>query len=416
MYAERTFSEAFPRLALVREGRGPAGGGDRSDGALGRGGLDHPIRPMKRRSDRGLGICVIGRNEAQRLPLALASVSDRGEARVYVDSASTDRSVEIAKEFDSSVDLVRCTSVRCCTAARGRNMGFRHLRKQVRGLKFVQFIDGDCVLMDGWLDAAVEMMEQNPDVAIVAGRLAEEDRNRNVYHRLADMEWQSPVGDVDTVGGIFLMRAEVFAQVGGMDPSMGQGEEADLARRVRALGHRVVRLPVEMARHDIAMEHFGQWWTRATREGKATTQTVLRNGMNDAESVRHLVSMMAWGAGVPTVAATLLLPTLGLSVGVLGAYGRLWGRIRTHRMEVFGDLSHDAALYATFTVLGKIANATGCLRYLGRRSVERVQHKIAQRLAQAVGWGWSGGATSSGAMPRPQRAEPVSVGRVDAVG
>ncbi|MCA9654213.1 MAG: glycosyltransferase [Myxococcales bacterium] len=313
--------------------------------------------------DRGLGICVIGRNESARLHSSLSSLDGRGEHRVYVDSDSTDDSVAIARCFEG-FEVVQITERQLCTAARGRNLGFARLRAHSPELRFVQFVDGDCVITQGWLDVAMATLRERPEVAIVAGRLREHYRDRNVYHRLADMEWGSGgVGEVDSVGGIFMIRAEVFAEVGGMNPWMAQGEEAELARRVRGRGHRVVRLPDEMGHHDIAIERFGQWWTRAVREGRATAESVRRNGLSDHHSIRHLISMAFWGAGLPTAAATLVLPSLGLSSGLLAGYGMLWHRVRRHRMEL-GDTPEDASLYASATVLGKIANATGVAGYL----------------------------------------------------
>lgn len=312
--------------------------------------------------DRGLAICVIGRNESARLRWVLSAIDGRGEQRVYVDSASTDDSVEIARSFEG-VEVVQITERHLCTAARGRNLGFARLQELTPDLRYVQFIDGDCVVAKGWLEAGTAALREHPDVAIVAGRLREHHRNRNVYHRLADMEWSSGgVGEVESVGGIFMVRAEVYEEVGGMNPWMAQGEEAELARRVRARGHRVLRLPNEMAHHDIAIDRFEQWWTRAKREGRATAESVRRNGIADHYSVRHLISMAFWGLGLPTAAATLALPSLGLSSGLLASYGILWRRVRRHRISL-GDVPEDAALYAWATVLGKIANATGMVGY-----------------------------------------------------
>src|SRR5437868_14070964 len=43
-----------------------------------------------------LGVVAIGRNEGERLRRCLESVDDRAEAVVYVDSGSTDGSIELA--------------------------------------------------------------------------------------------------------------------------------------------------------------------------------------------------------------------------------------------------------------------------------------------------------------------------------
>ncbi len=57
-----------------------------------------------------IGIVVIGRNEGERLRRCLGSVVRRVGKVVYVDSGSTDGSVDMVRPF---------------TAARARNEGFR---------------------------------------------------------------------------------------------------------------------------------------------------------------------------------------------------------------------------------------------------------------------------------------------------
>ena len=315
--------------------------------------------------DAGLCVCVIGRNEGARLRAALSVVRDRGVRRVYVDSASTDDSVEIAQGYAPDVDLVQIPVDEAGTASLGRNRGFEFFEREVGDFEFVQFVDGDCVLADDWLDTALAHMREHPDVGILAGRLREEYRERNVYHRLADMEWDTPTGDVEAVGGICMVRAEVFRAVGGQDAAVAQGEEAEFAQRVRDQGYRVVRLEDDMARHDIAMGEFAAWWRRTSREGQAVAEALVRNGLSDRESRRDLASMLLWGATLPTTAAALALPSLGLSLGLLAGYPLLWTRVRNYRLRQ-GDEARDASLYATATVLGKIANAAGVAKYASR--------------------------------------------------
>ena len=100
-----------------------------------------------------IGVVAIGRNEGGRLRACLASTVGRGPAAVvYVDSASTDGSVDAARaagaevvELDMSVPF---------TAARARNAGFERLSAALPGLAFVQFLDADCELVEGWLPRA----------------------------------------------------------------------------------------------------------------------------------------------------------------------------------------------------------------------------------------------------------------------
>src|SRR6056297_1110099 len=98
---------------------------------------------------------AIGRNEGDRLTRCLASLRDQGLSPVvYVDSGSTDGSVEAAQwlgaevvELDLSVPF---------TAARARNAGAARVAEMAPDTAYIQFVDGDCELADGWISAALE--------------------------------------------------------------------------------------------------------------------------------------------------------------------------------------------------------------------------------------------------------------------
>lgn len=310
---------------------------------------------------------LIGRNEGARLPSALAAALRAQPARVvYVDSGSTDGSTEIARGVSSEIVVDVLDASLPFTAARGRNRGFELVEQFVPGLSHVQFVDGDCVLTDGYVAAALDFFRREPDVAIVVGHLREQHRERNAFHRLADMEWQGAVGDLRTTGGIFMMRADTFRRVGGFDGSVAAGEEFELASRVSALGLRIHRIDVEMARHDIDMQRFTDWWQRAVRAGHSLAEGLyIQSSRGKQAYVRELGSVLAYGALIPAAAATLALPTLGLSIGLLAAHARLWWKVRQRRLRM-GDRPDDASLYANAVVLMKFAGAQGAVRFAAR--------------------------------------------------
>src|SRR5216684_2210276 len=98
------------------------------------------------RSDE-FGVVAIGRNEGERLKQCLRSAS-KAALTVYVDSGSTDDSVKWAADFGAIV--VQLDMTRPFTAARARNAGFKRLRELAPDLNYVQFIDGDCELIETW--------------------------------------------------------------------------------------------------------------------------------------------------------------------------------------------------------------------------------------------------------------------------
>ena len=96
-----------------------------------------------------VGLVAIGRNEGQRLRQCLVSATDKVARVVYVDSGSTDGSLELARSLGA--DTVELDLSIPFTAARARNEGFARLLGLAPAVEFVQFVDGDCELVDRWL-------------------------------------------------------------------------------------------------------------------------------------------------------------------------------------------------------------------------------------------------------------------------
>jgi glycosyltransferase involved in cell wall biosynthesis len=115
-----------------------------------------------------VGIVAIGRNEGERLRRCLESVRGAAPRVVYVDSGSTDGSVERARGLGA--DVVELDLSTPFTAARARNEGLARLLELAPGTRFVQFVDGDCELAEGWIARARAELESRPRAAVVFGR------------------------------------------------------------------------------------------------------------------------------------------------------------------------------------------------------------------------------------------------------
>jgi hypothetical protein len=269
----------------------------------------------------------------------------------------------VARALSFGVEVVELDAQVPFTAARARNAGFERLARLAPGARFVQFVDGDCELADGWIDRARTELESRPELGVVCGRLRERSPEASVYNRLADLEWDAPVGDVRTCGGIAMMRAEALRQAGGFDPSLIAGEEGELCVRLRARGWVVARLADEMALHDIAMTRFGQWWTRSVRAGYAYALGAERHGAPpERHCARDVRSVVFWGLLVPILAIGPAWPTAGASLALLLAYPLLFWRVARRRHARRSSRS-DAALYALGCVAGKFPQALGLVRH-----------------------------------------------------
>lgn len=310
------------------------------------------------------GVVAIGRNEGERLRRCLESALCDGGRVVYVDSGSTDGSLEMARNL--GVDVVELDMSVPFTAARARNEGFHRLREQVLELEYVQFVDGDCEFVAGWLGKAKSFLDANVDVAVVCGRRRERYPERSVYNMLCDIEWDTPVGQAKACGGDAMMRVTAFDKVGGFRPDLIAGEEPELCVRLRTAGWKIWRLGEEMTLHDAAILHFGQWWKRSTRAGFAFAEGAYLHGMPpERHWVRESRSALVWGLGLPLAAlvGALVWPMLGMLVLVVYP-------LQVVRLAAKGGRSstRENRWRALFLVLGKFPEAWGQIRFFLRRA------------------------------------------------
>ena len=185
-------------------------------------------------SGKLIGAVVIGRNEGDRLKQCLTSLCNDIEHIVYVDSGSTDGSVEMALEM--SVRVVELDMTKPFTAARARNAGLAVLLESNPQLDYVQFVDGDCEVQRSWLGLAFEFLSSHPDFAAVCGRRRERYPTATIYNQLCDIEWDTPIGEAKACGGDALFRVSALTSVDGYQDSLIAGEEPEMCFRMRQGG------------------------------------------------------------------------------------------------------------------------------------------------------------------------------------
>lgn len=340
-----------------------------------------------------VGVIAIGRNEGERLRLCLQSVVERGMPVVYVDSGSTDGSREMARSLGA--DVVELDLSRPFSAARARNEGFERLTQVAPGLRYLQFVDGDCEVVAGWIESANRALDSRPDVAVVCGRRRERFPEASIYNRLADLEWDRPAGETESCGGDAMFRAETFRETGGFNPTIAAGEEPELCQRLRAKGWKVLRLADEMTLHDSAMLRLGQWWKRQVRSGYGAMDVATRFG--NRVFLGQVRSARRWTAryGIICMLAAVLIASASMLATVqpparsglrfaavavlllpLAQVQRLALQVR-HRTRSSGD----AFAYGFFTVLGKWGNVLGQLQYLRDRAAGRNTRLIEYKTA-----------------------------------
>lgn len=319
-----------------------------------------------------VAVIAIGRNEGERLRACLSSAVRDADTVVYVDSGSTDGSVALAESLGCRV--VALDLSKPFTAARARNEG----AAAAGDVEFLQFVDGDCEIVAGWIEKARAFLESNPQAAVVCGRRRERFAEASKYNKLCDMEWDTPIGKAEACGGDALIRRSAFEQVGGYNPAIIAGEEPEMCVRLRAAGHEIHRIDEEMTLHDAAMTKFSQWWKRNVRAGHAYAEGYDRHPPFRKKQVR---SNWAYGFVVPAAGVIGLLSMFlgalmlgrgpkvvlgsigaGLLVGFAFSFWRLSRRVAEHRIAQ-GDTRENATMYADAVIRGKLPQALGQLKY-----------------------------------------------------
>lgn len=219
-----------------------------------------------------VSVVIIGRNEGERLIRCLNSIHQINKTEftieiIYVDSASTDNSIQNALKYQAQIVSVNPDRP---SAAIGRNAGWRVARGN-----FILFLDGDTILHPDFIAHALKAM-QNQHIAVVWGHRRELDPDQSVYVQAMDLDWIYPAGPCEFCGGDALMRTSVLHETGGFDDSLIAGEEPELCRRVRHAGYTILHIDTPMTLHDLAITRFSAYWKRAFRAGHAYAEIATR--------------------------------------------------------------------------------------------------------------------------------------------
>ena len=309
-----------------------------------------------------LGAVVIGRNEGERLRACLQSLTKTLNHVVYVDSGSTDQSVEIANalgvtviELDMSVPF---------TAARARNVGANGLLQINPTLKYLQFVDGDCEVSPNWLETAYGFMETNTATAACCGRRRERYPEKSIYNWLCDVEWDTPIGKAKSCGGDALIRVTAFQKVGGYRNDLIAGEEPEMCVRFRHAGYKIYRIDSEMTLHDANITKFSQWWKRAVRGGFAFAQGASIHGKApEKHKVKERNRVLFWAGFLPLFIALISILISPYLLVLLLIYPLSVGKIYWHNKNKL----EKSFRYAIFMMIGKFAEFKGALKFYFER-------------------------------------------------
>ena len=196
-----------------------------------------------------LSIVIIARNEAGNIARSIESVLRAVEHYpqaeiVLVDSASTDETVEIARQYP--ISIVRLSPEWFLSASAGRYIGMRYTRGDL-----ILCLDGDMELVTGWLDQAVPFIVESPEVAGVTGY--RRDIHLHDGQISGEQDQHCDLGghpvEVEYFGSAALYRRSALEQVGGFNPFIISNEEPELCMRLRYAGYKLMCIPCLMCKN-----------------------------------------------------------------------------------------------------------------------------------------------------------------------
>jgi cellulose synthase/poly-beta-1,6-N-acetylglucosamine synthase-like glycosyltransferase len=311
-----------------------------------------------------IAVVTIGRNEGERLRRCLESILAMDYPAhlldvIYVDSRSTDGSVDLAREMGVRTEVLQGQT----TAGRARNAGW-----VLADTEFILFLDGDTILHPQFVRMALPAME-DPTIAGVWGHRRELDCKGSVYNAVFDLDWQIPPGVSLYFGGDVLVRREALLTVDGFNGDLIAGEEPDICRRMRGLGYTILHIDAPMTMHDLDMHLLRQYWRRSIRTGYAYAQVAsFYDRTSDpfwrAEVRHNLIRGLFWVLGplLSLTASILFRSTLPFLAFVLVG-GCIIGRTGWSIRKKAPSLMLRFA-YGSHSHLGKIPIVIGQSRFV----------------------------------------------------
>jgi N-acetylglucosaminyl-diphospho-decaprenol L-rhamnosyltransferase len=237
-----------------------------------------------------LSILIVTWNSERWIERCLGSIAAACEGIAYevlvYDNASSDGTLSRVGQAPSPVAHVIRSNENSGFAA-GTNRALAHSRG-----RFVFLLNLDCDLAPGALTLLVNFLDQNPNVAAAAPLLEDESgdsqrefqlrrlptlrtfaaevllfdklfpRNRTTAHyRYRDADLTHPIRIEQPAAAAFLIRREVFDEIGPLDERFTPAwfEDVDYCRRLAAAGKEIFAVPAARARHfgGASLEHVG---------------------------------------------------------------------------------------------------------------------------------------------------------------
>jgi len=245
------------------------------------------LRPLPQPVD--LSILIVTWNSERWIERCLQSIAAACDGIAYevlvYDNASSDATLARVRQTPSPVEVIESA------ANDGFATGTNRVLAQSQG-RFVFLLNPDCELAPGALTLLVNFLDEHPHVAAAAPLLADESggsqrefqlrrlptlrtfateillldklfpRNKiTAHYRYRDADLTHPIRIEQPAAAAFLIRREVFDEIGPFDERFAPAwfEDVDYCRRLAAAGKEIFAVPAARARHfgGASLEHVG---------------------------------------------------------------------------------------------------------------------------------------------------------------
>lgn len=223
---------------------------------------------------------------------------------LVIDNNSTDNTQQVLAELKQRYPALRYVTEPVQGLSSARNRALRESTADV-----VAFIDDDCVLSRGWVEAIWHGFD-DPEVATVGGVTHLEYPNNHrpdwlvpSMEGLLGLNYHGPkaMETKEVHGNNMAVRRTVAIEIGGFDAGFGYlgnknpvaGEDVEFCRRVWATGHKIMYLPQAELIHKVHVGRLQLKWffSRALENGRYLA-IVDRKNMSPWTATKYYMNCM----------------------------------------------------------------------------------------------------------------------------
>jgi glycosyltransferase involved in cell wall biosynthesis len=282
------------------------------------------------------------RHIATAIKSSLAALGEIDGEVILADAGSTDRTIEIARQYP--IVIVRLDRIADRSCGAGPQLGFQYSRG-----KYLLLIDGDMRLYPQFLPAALEALRQNPRLAGVGGGVYDRDVDNEEYEqRVKRHDADRRVGFVTRLNSSGLYRRAAIESIGYLtDRNLHGAEEFDLGARLHAAGWTLTKVDLPLVDH---YPHTGSAYRLLLRRVSNRNAFALGELLRGAMGRRHfwfilgkdrqcLVWLLVTGWWIAFAAALVALSgwiaALAAGAILLFPFAVMWVRWRSLRLALY---------------------------------------------------------------------------------